>query len=123
MWRCVGWVTSMISGVMHWYTASLGPAVSIAHRCGRCLTGVAALAAASACTPTLYGYERVRDSDQYIADATREAIVAQGLSLEQVVQQLGAPDGTNEEAHTIGYSRCVQSTGWGVFGPGNVDNC
>jgi hypothetical protein len=89
----------------------------------RWLTAIAAVTVIAGCTPTLYGYERVRDSDKYISDAVRKEIVAQGLSRAQVIEQLGLPDGTNDEARTIGYSRCIRSSGWGAFGPGNVDSC
>lgn len=93
------------------------------YRHGVCAAAAATLVAIAGCTPTLYGYEKVRETDIYIADAAREEIVAQGLGREQVIGRLGQPDGTNEKVRTIGYSRCHRSTGWGVFGPGPVDNC
>ena len=77
----------------------------------------------SGCTPSLYGYERIRISEQHISEEMREAIVNDGLAREQVIEKLGEPNGINDEVHSIVYSRCVRSTGWGVFGPGRVDSC
>ena len=84
---------------------------------------IAVLIAIGGCTPELYGYKKVRDTDVYISDATRKEIVAQGLSREQVIERLGRPDGTTDDPRYISYTRCVRSTGWGVFGPGDVENC
>ncbi len=82
---------------------------------------LASLACIAGCGAPLYGYKSVRDSELYIADATREAIVSQGLSREQLIEQLG--EGTYESANSIEYARCIKSTGWGLMGPGDVESC
>jgi hypothetical protein len=53
----------------------------------------ALLICAAGCTPELYGYKRIRISDQHISDEIRKSIVEQGFTREQVIQQLGEPDG------------------------------
>jgi hypothetical protein len=75
------------------------------------------------CTPQLYGYAQVKKSDQYISPSTLKTIVAQKLTREQVIQQLGPPDGSNAKAKTIGYERCTSSKGWGIFGTASVADC
>jgi len=82
---------------------------------------LASLACVAGCVPVLYGYKSVRDSELYISDARREAIVSQGLSREQLIEQLG--EGTYKGVDSIEYARCIKSTGWGPMGPGDVESC
>jgi hypothetical protein len=100
-----------------------GLQMTAGYRQGLWLTVIATLAGISGCTPQLYGYETIKDSDRYIPDKTLNSIVEQKLTREDVVRQLGEPDGTNATANTIGYERCVSSKGWGVFGSAGVEDC
>jgi len=87
------------------------------------LTLFAALLGVASCTPELYGYKKIEESAEYISPATRTAIVSQGLSREQVIQLLGQPDGTQGDLSGLSFTRCIKSTGVGVFGPGEVESC
>jgi hypothetical protein len=95
-------------------------------RCARVVQAlmVATLAGlTSASSPAFYGHDRIRDSDQYIARTTLEKMIEQKLTRDEIIQRLGAPDGTNAIANTIGYERCVSSTGISLFGPATVKEC
>jgi hypothetical protein len=65
-----------------------------------------------ACTPKSLGYERIRYSDQYIARSQLQKIVEERQSRSEVIALFGAPDAENVEAGSIGYQRCVTSSGY-----------
>ena len=68
---------------------------------------LAAMLAVAGCTPQLYGYDKIRDSDGYIPPSMLKNIVEQRSTRAEVIQRLGEPDGINEERHTIGYDRTL----------------
>ena len=84
---------------------------------------LAAMVAVAGCTPQLYGYDRIRDSDRYISPSILKGVVKQQLTRAEVIRQLGEPDGTNERRNSIGYQRCATSTGYGVFGSADATDC
>lgn len=84
---------------------------------------LAAMLVVVGCTPQLYGYAKIRESDRYIPPSVLKSIVKQQLPQADVILQLGEPDGTNERRNTIGYERCTTSTGYGVFGSAQATDC
>lgn len=66
----------------------------------------------SACVGETGGlrYDRIQNSPQYIPEDLLTEIAEGRWTLEAIVQRLGQPDAASDEAHTIGYERCVEST-------------
>jgi len=61
------------------------------------------------------GYDRIRKSDEYISEDQLASIVARGLTRAEVIEQLGPPDLVNSAARSVGYQRCLTSSGFVTY--------
>lgn len=70
-----------------------------------------------ACVPKPFGYERIRNSDQYISRSELRTVVGERRSRSDVVARFGPPDAESIETQSIGYQRCVTSVGYRLEAP------
>jgi len=109
-----------------WEVLGEGEVVVALGQSGKCM----ALAAVwvllmSGCAPYDYKYERVSDTDQYVAHGVLAAIQADHLSQEEVVDRLGEIYPPNiRTSRSIGILRCaLPGVAVGVFGASYVRDC
>jgi hypothetical protein len=61
------------------------------------------------------GYDRIRNSDQYISEDQLESIVTRSLTRAEVIELLGPPTLVNDAARSIGYERCLTSSALATY--------